>query len=373
MDCFTSWRNAPIAIGSQQSDCELVKYQYHKFEFADLPSTWLSDEGNYAGIADSDGSPVFAFHKTCAGILTMKFAPSYCQPIVLEEVPACVCGRQLGNLAQFEVIWETPTFRVYVNDTLVATFASEPLAEAAQLGVPLKHWQSMTPMQKYKLKKTVCSDQGDEAWELEEIPNYMTRRHGLRPESIGEFLRKPSNATQKDREVIITWSYAHLLRQSSALNDQISLILPGVDRGVDVFMRVVNRDDPVRAMIPIQICEIPIHACADIEQRFVDTIYAAKKKVGDASATLLCSMTGSIRVELSWLLLRSLAINNGPWPFRRVLLVTSSPLSMITLYDADNKYYLISQDADGNFRANYGRTMDEICGDRGGIPIVIHF
>ena len=219
--------------------------------------------------------------------------------------------------------------------------------------------RSLSPVQKYKLKKTVSCDQGDEAWELCEIPNFITHNYGLSPENFSEFLRTPSNSNQNHREVVATWCYAFLLNKLIKSDDCVSLISPGIDRGVDVFIRLQNTKDPVAAMIPIQVCEIPMEKNVDFEQTFIDRVSKAKGHGGDRSATLLCSVIGEDVVAIDMEKLRKFASYCGDWPYSRVVFVTKEPLMAVTLYDLENQFYFMTL-KEGSVEVYSGKTIDEM-------------
>lgn len=262
------------------------------------------------------------------------------------------------------ILWDSIRFEISLNGVAVATFEDKTLAEAASLGVCLQYYRTLSSKNRYLLKKSVVVDEGDVAWELDEVPNYVVNKYGLTPENIGDFLRTPSNGTQGDREVMAAWNYATLLKETLNGNPFISLVKPGVDRGVDVIIRIMSKDNPRVRTIDLQICEVPLLETDKFETAFVQAVVKSKLKGIKNSSTLLCSAVGLGKHEIDCPRLREIVIGEGEWPFFRVVMSIRNPQIVFTLASSDQQHFFMIRRDGGVIDVYGGRTAEEMLDEK---------
>jgi len=205
-------------------------------------------------------------------------------------------------------------------------------------------------------------------FELDEIPGYVSAKHGLTPENGVSFLNSSSNSTQDDRELYDVWQYAHLF-SSNQLGERRwhAVLQPKPDRGVDAYLRGI-RVRPLRwADIPIQVAEIHLSdgGMSDFESFAAQQLLKAKgKKSYGIGWTLLCSLRGMGQVRADFDKLRRAFAAHTDWLFDRIVIIgtaaTRSFAVTILVREGCGEHFYLRQNERGQVEGYVGKTVKEM-------------
>ncbi|MEA1958868.1 MAG: hypothetical protein U9N44_04245 [Chloroflexota bacterium] len=322
---------------------------------------WLLDNQKYSFEgAESLGSKIVVIKKP-GPYFDLSINPWWGPEVKFNNISCAELFKPDDTQTELTILWETPHYKIYFNNHLVAERQDTELAAAADIALPYSIYN------KLKRTKTLFDikrpPEPSEAWEFSEFPRYLASKYNLNPNNAQEFLYNPSNRTQKAREQLAAWVFISTITKAMTNNNyHVAILTPYEDRGVDIYIRMINTLAYELVALPIQVCEVRIKssdASKSIDGDIFNAIYQAKSRPhSNRDNILLCDnrLIGTGMVDP--FVIRRL-FEQGQWPFRKIILMTSDGKTTIifTVFcdNIDEHFIIVSKDSKPEISVGYTR------------------
>jgi hypothetical protein len=362
---------------------------------------WLNDQRSYSHRASEPRGSRIHVVKRPGPVFDVSIKPWWGPKITFDGVRCPSLEGTYREATELVLTWECPSYQLAFDGEVVASKVDSHLAKAAELGLPYSIYEEIEGKKgEYLVRRP---PEPCDAWEFSEFPRHLMMEYGIR-EGTSEiaFNCTPSNATQRAREQLIAWSYASCIAKATSSDPRhIALLIPKEDRGVDVYLRLLKVGaNPTLAIIPLQICEVPLHGEGPYDERVPETIRNAtlhkftpemsvedlvssivarskQKRRSGVDDTLLVKVWATSPIPGEMMLDRDAFEAKGDWPFTKIVMVGNCPDGNEFAYTAYCKppcqHFFIGTNK-GEFGTWVGRSASEIeerCAS--GIPNTIRF
>jgi len=321
-------------------------------------------EPNWKEKPMNEGLGSLRLHFVGGGLAHMRLQPWWGPELDFGLVDLQKFGVSRDKPINFRLVWSTPAHQLFANGELIARVAADELARAAELGLPYRLYKSLAPKERYCIRK--APETGD-CWELDEWPNYFRTKYNITGGDVGEdFVRSPSNRTQKAREEEATFELGRALQRVIPDDMHIAILTPEVDRGVDCYLRIVDVPTHRVTGIPIQVCEVRLEgegSSSETAAKVCSAVAAAKQRpLPSHDGLLLCKV---IVAKGSALLFDPFVtrehFDRGAWPYEHVVLTVSAGAIVCTAWRRPpGQYFLFREENGVKVTAWLGRTREEI-------------